>query len=357
MGYRIFNINNFDEWQEVYKKLPLELRHVSYSPQYHRLFEYNGDGTAELFYFENGEDIFYYPYLITKTERIGKAILNEPVYDIKSVFGYTGPLFVNKNSGFINNSISEFNQYCKEKNFICELIRFNPVLENEKQLIDLDIHTFYNVKKYVLLDLKKYTDIRENYKKNYRKEIKRYDTISERIKSTINTDSVTKFRNLYQKQMLEKNADSYYLFTENYFEHLEELLKTNGCMYFMEDNNEMKSAVVFIFDKHTAYYYHSCRDTQDIDSRWFNKLLLDYAFKEFRNKGLYYCMIGGGVTNSEDDNLLSFKRNISPLERTFVMGKRILLKEKYNQTVEIWENQFPHLKEKYTDFLEKFRLT
>lgn len=357
MGYKIYNTNDFDEWKEVYSKLPLECRHISYSPQYHRLFEYNGDGKAELFYYEDGGETLYYPYLITKTEKIGNTFLDEPVYDIKSVFGYTGPLFLNKSNGFINKSIEKFNQYCTERNFICELIRFNPVIGNEKQLIDLNIHTFYDVKKYVLLDLKRYPDIRENYKKNYRKEIKRYDTISERIRNTVDSESVNKFRKLYQKQMLEKNADSYYLFTENYFEHLEELLQTNGCMYYVEDNNEMKSAVVFVFDKHTSYYYHSCRDTQDTDSRWYNKLLLDYAFREFSKNGLDYCMIGGGVTNSDDDNLLSFKRNISPLERTFIMGKRILLQEKYRQTVEIWENQFPHLKEKYSGFLEKFRLT
>jgi len=68
-------------------------------------------------------------------------------------------------------------------------------------------------------------------------------------------------------------------------------------------------------------------------------------------------MIGGGVTNSNDDSLLSFKRNISPLERTFIMGKRILLQEKYDAIVKIWEEQCPSLKDKYSSFLEKFRLT
>ncbi|MFZ4592504.1 MAG: hypothetical protein ACOYN6_15995, partial [Ignavibacteria bacterium] len=73
-------------------------------------------------------------------------------------------------------------------------------------------------------------------------------------------------------------------------------------------------------------------------------------------KGFHYCMIGGGVTNSNDDSLLSFKRNISSLERTFIMGKRILLKEKYNTVIKIWEEQYPSLKDKYSSFIEKFRL-
>ncbi len=357
MSYRIFNIDNIKEWQEVYNKLPENYQHISFSPQYHKLFEYNGDGKAELFYYESDGKVFYYPYFITKTSKIGSVVLDEPVYDIKSVFGYTGPLFICKHTDFIKQSLSVFNDYCKERNFLCELIRFNPVLGNDHILRGINVHDFINVKKYVLLDLKIHSDFRENYKKNYRKEIKRYDVISDRIKKTLDSGSISKFKNLYQKQMLEKNADSYYLFSENYFNNLEELLKTNGFMYYVEDEGEMKAAVVFIFDKHTAYYYHSCRDTSDNDTRWYNKLLLDYTFREFQKMDLKYCMIGGGVTNSDDDSLLSFKKNISPLERTFVMGKRVMLKEKYNQTVEIWENQFPHLKEKYSGFLEKFRLT
>jgi len=67
-------------------------------------------------------------------------------------------------------------------------------------------------------------------------------------------------------------------------------------------------------------------------------------------------MIGGGVTNLNDDSLLSFKRNISPLERTFIIGKRVMLKEKYDEIVKIWEVNYPSLKDKYSSFLEKFRI-
>lgn len=356
MTYRVFNIENIKEWENVYKSLPEKYQQISFSPGYHKLFEINGDGKAELFYHESDGSVFYYPYLITETSKIGNVILDEPVYDIKSVFGYTGPLFVNEDDDFVKSSYVLFQKYCVEKNFICELIRFNPVLENHLNLSGLKCFEFIGVKKYILLDLKVHEDFRENYKPKFKKEIRRYNDISERIKNTVDKESIEKFKNLYQKQMLEKNADSYYLFSEKYFDNLLSLLKNYGCMNYVEDDGEMKAAVVFVFDKHTAYYYHSCRDTSDNNSNWYNKILLDYTFREFQNKGFRYCMIGGGVTNSNDDSLLSFKRNISPLERTFIIGKRVMLKEKYDEIVKIWEVNYPSLKDKYSSFLEKFRI-
>jgi hypothetical protein len=356
MAYKIFNIENINEWEKVYSALPETFRHISYSPVYHKLFELNGDGKAELFCYESDGSVFYYPYLITETLVIGNVELDEPVYDIKSVFGYTGPLFVNGNKDFIKAAYNIFQEYCNEKNFLCELVRFNPVLNNHLKLTGLALHEFVEVKKYVLLDLKVHDDYRENYRPKYRRGIRRYNKISDRIKANIDEDSISKFKKLYQKQMLEKNTDSYYLFTEKYFDNLRSLLNDYGCMYYVEDEGEMKAAVVFVFDKHTAYYYHSCRDTSDINSKWYNKILLDYTFREFQRKGFRYCMIGGGVSNSNDDSLLSFKRNISPLDTTFVIGKRIMLKEKYDRIIMIWEEEYPSLKDKYSSYLERFRL-
>jgi len=356
MSYAIYNIENIGEWERIYKSLPEEYQQISFSPVYHKLFENNGDGRAELFYHESKGSIFYYPYLITETSKIGNAVLEDSVYDIKSVFGYTGPLFVNEDDDFVKSSYNIFQKYCAEKNFLCELIRFNPVLENHINLSVIKHIEFIKVKRYVLLDLKIHQDYRENYKPRYRKGIIKYSKISNRIKCDVNKDSINKFKNLYQKQMFEKNADSYYLFGEKYFDNIQGLIKNHGCMYYFEDDGEMKAAVVFAFDKHTAYYYHSCRDTSDNNSIWYNKILLDFTFGELKKKGLRFCMLGGGVKNSDEDNLLSFKRNISPLERDFVIGKRIILKEKYDNTVKIWEDNYPHLKDKYSLFLEKFRI-
>jgi len=356
MAFKIFNIENINEWEKVYRSLPETFQHISYSPAYHKLFEINGDGKAELFYYESDRSVFYYPYLVTETSKIGNVKLEESVYDIKSVFGYTGPLFVNDDNDFVKSVYKVFQKYCSEKNFLCELIRFNPVLENHLGLSNLNIHEFIDVKKYVLLDLKAHSDYRDNYRPKYKRGIRRYNEISEKIKDNIDKESISKFKLLYQNQMLEKNADSYYLFTEKYFDNLESLLKNYGCMHYVEDSGEMKSAVIFVFDKHTAYYYHSCRDTSDRKSIWYNKILLDYTFRKFQEKNFHYCMLGGGVTNSNEDSLLHFKRNLSPLERTFVIGKRVMLKEKYESIVKIWEENYPYLKEKYSGYLEKFRL-
>ena len=356
MSYKVYNTDNITGWESAYNTLPEEYRHISYSRLYHRLFEINGDGKAELFIYKSGKSIFFYPYLVTETKSIGKVILPEPVFDIKSVFGYTGPLFINQNKDFIKASYNVFRNYCSERNILIELIRFNPVLENHLNLTDIKLHKFVKVKKYVLLDLKSLEDFRENYKPKYRKEIRRYSSVAGRIKTGITPKSVSQFKHLYRKQMLGKNADSYYLFTEKYFEHLGKLIKNNGCLNYIEESGKMKTAVVFIYDKHTAYYYHSCRDTSDANSGWYNKVLLDYTFEQLRNKGFRYCLIGGGISNSKDDSLLRFKRNISPFERTFIIGKRILLEEKYNSVVKIWEDQYPSLKDKYSSFLEKYRL-
>ena len=57
MTYRVLTINEKEEWSRLLEKLPVDQQDIYYTPDYYKLYERNGDGTAMCFVYRSVDDI------------------------------------------------------------------------------------------------------------------------------------------------------------------------------------------------------------------------------------------------------------------------------------------------------------
>src|SRR5262245_53928783 len=122
------------EWRAALDRLPET--DVYFLPEYHRLYEINGDGTARAFVAEEGASLFFYPFFVRPIEQIGAEVLSEPWYDVETVNGYTGPLSTTTDLAFLGRAWEAFDAWCAENRVIAEFVRFNPFAENYRYADD-----------------------------------------------------------------------------------------------------------------------------------------------------------------------------------------------------------------------------
>ena len=349
-----------DEWDRFFEKLPNDKQHVCFSRAYHKLFEENGDGKAELFICEKNGNIYFYPYIKNKIKQVGEFYFKDTLFDIQSVFGYTGPINNSCSSDFVLEANHEFVKYCIESNILVEFIRFNPLLKNylELQIIsDLDI---IKLKKFVFITLTKdLCDIENDFKRTLKQQIRKAEALNLKCymnNHLINCNDIFK---LYLKRMKEVNADEYYLFSRNYFNMLGDFIKSGyGNVFYARDiEDKLLASNIFVFNKNTVYWLHSMRDINDGRSSLMNILLTYNAIKYFKEKGFSFFLLGGGKTDLSDDALLRFKKNFSYEYSYFNIGKRVFNKDIYDKICKSWELAYPHLIQKRKNYILKYNYT
>jgi hypothetical protein len=339
---------------------PEEYHDINFTSQYHSLMEKRGDGIAELFVYQEGEKIYFHPYMINPILKIGSVNIKPELFDIQSVFGYTGPIVNTNDRSFIASANITFEKNCMERGIIAELIRFNPLLENHNLLSLSEILEIIPLKEYVYLDLTQTEDlIFKNYRHALRKNINHAKQYLNWYWTLANSkDSYYEFVKLFEKHMIELNVDKYYLNNSEYYDALYELLKTKGSLFTAFGLNENKPVIageLLVYNNKTVYFLHSAREITNPISSNIHNYLIHLAFINLKNRGFEKVLIGGGVSDSSEDSLLKFKKKFSNSVRMFTIGKRIFNSDMYKYLIQIWAKEFPHLTEKRQNFVLKYR--
>ena len=89
MNYKVFSLQDKEEWNNLLKKLPTKQQDIYYTPEYYSLYENYGDGKAQCFVFEKEGEIALYPFLINSINQLGYELDNE-YFDIQGAYGYNG---------------------------------------------------------------------------------------------------------------------------------------------------------------------------------------------------------------------------------------------------------------------------
>ncbi|MBM4159435.1 MAG: hypothetical protein FJ216_11760 [Ignavibacteria bacterium] len=348
---------NLENCMKYYGLFNADKLQVHFMPEYHKLFEANGDGKFEIFVFEENGKIFLYPFLKNRIDKIGNTYINEEIYDIQSVFGYTGYLYNTEDEDFLRKADEALIKYCHSHKIIVEFIRFNPVLQNQKHIANFEGFELFKIKNFLIVDL---FDNEEKLREQYnRRELNRY--INRSVKLGMNLEELNnkaefdEFVALYMKNMEAIKVDKYFYFSNEYFEKLYKFIQHKGTLFFVKNNRKMINAVLFIYNNDTVYSHHSCRDFDDELSVAFNKPLFHFSFLKLGEYGFKQCMLGGGNSPSEDDSLYLFKKSFSNKIVDLTGGKRIYEPDKYKLLCSIWEKEFPQLTEKRKNFILKYR--
>jgi hypothetical protein len=354
MSSSILNSSN-DSWDDYLRRFPVTTQHLHYTAAYHRLMTANGDGEAQLFVFEEGENLYFYPFMLRTVPSIGDAMPPKNYHDIASVFGYTGPQVLRSDPGFCEKARQSLDDYLRSIDCISELVRFDPVLANHSVVAGSSYH-LVDVKPYVYVSLTYPEDMLQRYDDRLRTYIKRAERRFGHIRIT-NTDDLLldSFFNLYRDHMRTICAAEYYLFSPPYFRALSQLIKTNGHLFYLEENGQIIAGLLFLEHNALAYYHHGARDTQCSQSSLANKYLFHKAFEYYHQQGIRVCLLGGGIGNSPGDPLLRFKKAYGGTTVSLIFGKRVLNTVNYAAICEMWRQAFPHLADKYASYIDKYR--
>ncbi|MFT5737772.1 MAG: hypothetical protein ACI9SG_002122 [Maribacter sp.] len=327
------------------------------SPYYaYELLNRVGDINEELqfFLFHNASNdlIAIMPYLYRKILLNGE---NTGYFDVISPWGYNGPFF--------KPTVSEKEIVCfwevvdawyKENKVVSEFLRFN-LQKDYRYYSGTELHTLYNVQGDITDWERFWSNLKPNTRNQFRK-AEKLGLIFELHFENIEEKHIVAFHALYISTMDRREAkDSFYLSLDYFLE----LWKNNPkqcAIGLVKQNGIAISTELFLMSSNTMYSFLGGTDANHFKLRP-NEYLKINAIKWANEIGLTYYLIGGGLSNSIEDNLYLYKKKYFPLDEDvdFYTGRKIVMPNAYlellkkagyehtdNTALEnIWEGYFP----------------
>lgn len=319
------------DWDVYVSKLPKEKQDIYFSRQYYQMEAEQENGQARMFVYEDDDgNIGIYPFILRNIE---SDVLQGEYYDIETAYGYGGPILSIDDSSFATEFEKRFLNYCKENHIVAEFIRFHPLIENQ-DVFKQNISVLEN-RTTVWLDLEKTED------EIWMKEIstQNRNTIRKCIKNGLSVQighDYSEFKQIYASTMDKVGADSFYYFDDLYYQRISESREYTLLKVLHEE--ETIAAAIFI-GYGDYFHYHLAGSKKEYLKLAPNNLLLWEAIKYGKEHGYKKMHFGGGLTNSEEDNLFRFKKKYSSTVAKFYIGKRVHDEETYNKLIADWEER------------------
>ncbi len=309
--YELISIQEHGRWQRILDVL--NITDIYYTNQYFLSALKLDPGVAVLFYYKDEDGEVAYPFI--------KRIVNDEdvtVFDATTPYGYGGPVVkVKKDQQRLVNSFrKEFVAYCYKEKIIAEYIRFHPLKHNDQLFKDhLRISAVFET---FTINLKDYS-----------------------IPIQINQDLIVKklgtVRHLFEFLVLyyssvrrKEETDSYFFFTNDYFEALISSMGSNLHLFGVYHENKLVSAC-YVLAKGDTIYYHLEGSLPEVDYPKTMRTLLEKIaewgkenyYTSFHLGSDFYGAINGG--NSIKKELA----NCKPV--MFTIGQQVYDQEIYNR--------------------------
>jgi hypothetical protein len=259
-----------------------------------------------------------------------RDIPNTIYKDATSVYGYAGPLIVNRNHTFSLNSFhKELFSYFNKNKIISLFSRLHPFFEEEEAMLT-NLGSVNSLGKVVYINL---NNTIEEQRAKYNRRLKTYINKARRQCSVIKgniKDHLETFIELYHDNMKRVNADKHYFFPYEYFEGFftSDDLDSELLLCINNKDQEIIAGAIFIKTNNIVQYHLS-----GMDLNWSHvnpiKLIIDTMRIWATEQGYQYLNLGGGKGSSED-SLFRFKNGFSKDLHTFKIWKYIVNHKIYN---------------------------
>lgn len=339
-------------WNNYLEYLGEKDKDIYFTEEYVKLYE-SADDSAECFVYKSGDKIFLFPYLKRKI-----ALLNGEYSDFETAYGYGGPLTNAASPSFITEALNEFRALAQEKKIVAGFIRFHPLLNNHSAFVD-SADVFF-IRKTVAMNLSLNEqnilgEIHTKHRNSIRKAIKSNLTyvLDEELRY------LDSFKQMYKSTMDKIKADDFYYFSDEYYQRLKNLKKNIFLGLVLLDKEIISGALFMSYGMYG--HYHLSGSLEKYKYYNANNLLLHKTALLLRERNVKLFHLGGGNDNSqcgtisENDTLYKFKRRFTKNEYSFYAGRLILDPSRYSSLCRMWEDKFPHKKEKYGNFYLKYR--
>lgn len=236
--YEVISLHDKMRWQGVLDFV--QVSDIYYSSQYFLSALVLDPGEALMFYYSDSGGVVAYPFIKRKLEGTLTGY-----YDISTPFGYGGPVVrSHQNSAALVSRFREkFCSYCREQKIIAEFIRFHPLQGNA-------------------LPFKGHLKLMPMYS-TYTKELKLEDFLEEGlrkpgvvVKKLGTVRHLFEFLVLYYSEVRRRDdADSYYFFTDDYFEGLVDSLGSQLHLFGAYLENKLVTAC-YVLGTDKILYHH-----------------------------------------------------------------------------------------------------
>lgn len=334
MGYKVFSTAQSEEWDKVVRSF--SAHDIYYFSGYVKAFERNGDGEANLFYFECNSTRAINVFMkrdISEISCFQGEIEPKEYFDIVTPYGYGGFLIEGEE---IEKVCEAYEKFCQKSGIVAEFVRFHPLLRNWNGLECLYEEQYRG--KTVHMDLESHEIIWNNITSKNRNKIRKAQKAGMEVYWGRDSEIIEQFMEIYNKTMERDNASAYYFFGREFYESILDDLKYNSLWFYTKLDDVIASISIFLFANGNMHYHLSASRKELQNLAPTNLLLYEAAHWGSRN-GFKRLHMGGGV-GAQEDSLYKFKKAFNRYEdNDFYTGKRIYNDEMYDKLVKLRSSQ------------------
>lgn len=331
---QVFTLAESKQWDEIVKSF--KQHDVYWLSGYVKAFQLHGDGEPLLIYYNDdvvrGINVVM-KRDISKDSHFQGLLPPDEYFDFATPYGYGGWLTEGENT---EKLFSEYEKWCCDNGIISEFVRFHPVADN--QGFSEGAYEVIALGQTVAMKLDSPDVIWANIISKNRNMIRKAEKSGIEIHMGNSKELYEKFPEIYNQTMDRDNATDYYYFKSDFYESIRQDLGDNSKIFYAVKDGEIIAVSIIIYEN--GYLnYHLSGSLAEYRNLAPSNLLLYKAALWGNEIGCKSFHLGGGVGSGED-NLFKFKRAFyrgDDLCR-FYIGKKIFIKEKYDELVNMREN-------------------
>lgn len=345
----IYTLEQSERWDSIVRSFGEY--DVYWLSGYVKAFQINGDGEAQLVYFENESTRainVIFKRDLSEIKYFRGVLEAGEYYDTTTPYGYGGFLVEGNDTETLKE---EYEQYCIEHHIICEFVRFHPMLRNWESLDKL--YEVIRLGETVYMNTADEEVIWENMTSKNRNMIRKAQKSGLQVYWGRNQEIIEPFMEIYNATMDKDCADSYYYFDRTFYESILEDLKQNAMWFYATIDGQIAAISIFMF-VNGKMHYHLSASRREYQKLAPTNLLLYEAAVWAANHGYTTLHMGGGV-GSGHDSLYKFKKAFNRGEDAeFCIGKAIFDQEMYRKLVDTRKDKDQVFNEE-TEYFPKYR--
>ena len=323
----IINARDTEKWKSVLKNFgKLD---CSFLPEYHLAYCSRDKGSQALLYVQESDyNIFAFPFILNEIP-LEFCSSKKKLYDISSVYGYSGPLIRKHDPKFLYIAWNNFDLWALDNNIICEFTRFS--FYNGNRVI---AHPETKILSNRTVAINYFNMSEEAHKKilgpKTRNMIAKARLSDLKVQKLNFKENYPQFKKLYDELMLKNSAPSFFFYDDDYYKELAKMDYNDINLFGIFRNEEFVGAVIIIRYGHYALY-HLGAVKEGLNSLGCSNFYLFELWKILKGEGLKILNLGGGRTTALDDPLLKFKLRNSNGRAEFEIGLRVINKLEYEK--------------------------